>query len=231
MTLTEKIREDLLSLRDEGYRAFFLPLIPGVDEERVIGVRIPVLRAMAKKLFKSGEYAVFCDTLPHIYYEENTLHALIINEITDFSECIGALDKFLPHVDNWGCCDSIRPKNFSKNKGKLITEIERYLCSEHTYTVRFAIEMLMVHFMGEDFDEGYLRTVSKIQTDEYYLKMMIAWYFATALTKQYEKALPYIEERRLSPWCHNKAIRKACESLCIPKERKEYLKTLVIKKK
>ena len=220
------IKDELFKLQDTEYRDFHARLVPNLDKEAIIGVRLPQLRAFAKKI--KPQSAEFLADLPHKYYEENTLHAILISEISDFDGCVQKLNDFLPYVDNWATCDSMRPKSFKKNRKKLILHIEKWLKSSHTYTVRFAIGMLMTHFLDEDFDEKYLDKVSKIKSDEYYINMMIAWYFATALAKKWDFALPYIEQKRLPKWVHNKTIQKARESYRITQEQKEYLKNLTL---
>ncbi len=214
---------------EEGYRDFSSALLPTVPRDTVIGVRIPKLREMAKKLYKSGEVSHFLADLPHKYLEENTLHALIICEISDVSECISELDRFLPYVDNWATCDSLRPHVFRGYGRELISYVLECALSTHSYTARFGIEMLMINYMGDSFRREFLDTVSGIRGDDYYLRMAVAWYFATALTHRYDEALPYIECGSLDTWVHNKTISKACDSRAIPRERKEYLKTLRIK--
>ena len=223
------IKTRLFSMQDTKYRAFSLSLIPGIARESVIGVRIPQLRTLSGELFKSGEYADFINELPHEYFEEYHLHSFIISQIKDYDACISELEKFLPYVDNWSVCDSLRPKCFSKNKDKLLLGINKWLKSEHIYTKRFAIEMLMVHYLDEDFSPQYLQSVAELETDEYYLKMMIAWYFATALAKQYDHTLPFISEHKIKDrWIHNKIIQKACESYRINDETKVKLKKMKI---
>ena len=225
MTPTE-IREALFQLRDEEYRAFQVKLIPNIAPDTMIGVRTPALRSLAKQLYRAGDCAAFLAELPHRCFDENQLHAFILSEMRDFETCIEETCRFLPYVDNWATCDQLSPKAFKKHRQQLPEYISVWLASGHTYTVRFAIGMLMAHFLDEDFDPEYLRTVSQVRSEEYYVRMMVAWYFATALAKQYDAALPYIEERRLDPWTHNKAIQKGVESNRIPDERKAYLKTL-----
>lgn len=217
----------LFEMRDEKYRDFTVPLLPNVSKDSIIGVRLPNLKALARELVKSGEYGEFILELPHKYYEENHLHSFLINQIKDFEECIKELDRFLPYIDNWSVCDSLRPKCFSKNKDELLIHIKRWLNNNGVYTKRFAIEMLMVHFLNEDFSPEYLDMVANAEGEDYYLKMMVAWYFATALAKQYEAALPYIENRLIKDkWTHNKAIQKALESYRVSDGKKPYLKTL-----
>ena len=219
------IQKTLLSMQDTGYRDFHARLMPNIDKNKIIGVRVPKIRTLAKEI--KNDTDGFLEKLPHKYYEENNLHAILLSEISDFDECIKKLNKFLPYIDNWATCDVLKPKCFKKNKEKLLLQIEKWLKSEHTYTVRFAVEMLMTHFFDADFDEKYLKTVSDIKSEEYYINMMIAWYFATALAKKWDFAVKYLEERRLSEWAHKKTIQKAAESYRITKEQKEYLKKLI----
>lgn len=221
----DKITRTLFEIKDEKYKSFQSKLIPTVDKSTVIGVRVPHLRKIAKELLKSGKHLAFLSGLPHKYYEENLLHSLILCEIADFEECLHHTEAFLPFVDNWAVCDSLRPKCFKNHKSELLEHIKGYLHSSHSYTVRFGIEMQMVHFLDENFNPDFLKTVSEIKSDDYYVNMMISWYFASALTKQYESTVCYIEEKKLHPFVHMKTIQKACESLCIVNERKQYLKT------
>ena len=223
------IRETLFSLREEKFAAFQARLIPNVAPERVIGVRTPALRKLAKTLRGSGEAEEFLKALPHEFFEENNLHAFLLCEMKDFEACVQAVEDFLPYVDNWATCDQMSPGVFRKNKQALLPHIRRWIASEQCYTRRFGIGMLMSHFLDEDFREEYLCWVSDIHSEEYYVNMMIAWYFATALAKQYEAALPYLENRRLAPWVHNKAIQKALESFRVSDGHKTYLKTLKIR--
>ena len=223
------IRETLFSLREEKYAAFQAKLIPNVAPERVIGVRTPALRKLAKTLRGSGQAEEFLKALPHEFFEENNLHAFLLCEMKDFEACVQAVEDFLPYVDNWATCDQMSPGVFRQNKQALLPPIRRWIASEQCYTRRFGIGMLMSHFLDEDFREEYLSLVSDIRSEEYYVNMMIAWYFATALAKQYEAALPYLENRRLAPWVHNKAIQKALESFRVSDEHKNYLRTLKIR--
>ena len=223
------IRETLFSLREEKFAAFQARLIPNVAPERVIGVRTPALRKLAKTLRGSGQAEEFLKALPHEFFEENNLHAFLLCEMKDFEACVQAVEDFLPYVDNWATCDQMSPGVFRKNKQALLPHIRRWIASERCYTRRFGIGMLMSHFLDEDFREEYLSLVSDIRSEEYYVNMMIAWYFATALAKQYEAALPYLENRRLAPWVHNKAIQKALESFRVSDGHKAYLRTLKIR--
>lgn len=218
------IREELFKMQDPEYKEFHSKLIPTVNPDLIIGVRTPVLRSFAKRIKNSADD--FLRALPHVYYEENALHSFLISEIGEYDKCIELLNQFLPFVDNWAICDGLRPKCFKKNKEKLLSEIKEWLKSDCVYTVRFAIGMLMVHYLDDDFDESFLKTVSEIESEEYYINMMIAWYFTTALAKQWESAVAYLEEKRLSVWVHNKSIQKAIESYRITVGQKEYLRKL-----
>ena len=227
--MIDEIRKTLISMQDEKYRVFQVKLFPTVDPETVIGVRTPDLRSYAKKLLKEEGISAFLSDLPHRYFDENQLHAFIISEIKDHGKCMGEVNRFLPYVDNWATCDQMSPKVFKKNRPQLLKQIRIWLKSDRTYTIRFAIGMLMEHYLDDAFDISYPEVVAVIRSDEYYVNMMIAWYFATALAKQYDEILPFIENRRLDVWTHNKAIQKAIESYRITPEQKEYLKRLKIK--
>jgi 3-methyladenine DNA glycosylase AlkD len=221
----EKIVKELFEMQDEKYRDFQSALIPGSDLEKVIGIRTPLLRKYAKNLPLEDAKAFLLE-LPHEYFDENQLHAFIVSEIKDIDACIKEVNTFLPYVDNWATCDQMSPVIFKKHKDKLLVEVKRWIASSETYTVRFGIKMLMQHFLDEDFNLEYPEMVAKIQSEEYYVKMMIAWYFATALSKQYDSVIPFIEEGRLEKWTHNKAIQKSIESYRITTEQKKYLRTL-----
>jgi len=227
--VTVRIRESLFANRDLGYRDFHSKLMPTIDIERIIGVRTPQLRKIAKEFAKDAEIDDFLSSLPHQYYDENNMHGFIISEIKDYKHSISEINRLLPYVDNWATCDLIRPKSFNKNHSQLIKDIRRWMMSRNTYTIRFGIEMLMTHFLDDDFHPEYLGWVANIHNDEYYVKMMVAWYFATALAKQYQAALPIIEHKHLEKWTHNKSIQKAVESYRITIEQKDYLKKLRIK--
>jgi len=218
------IIEDLFKMQDLEYKSFHSKLIPTINPNTIVGVRVPLLRKYAKEI-KNCATEFLC-VLPHKYYEENNLHAFLISEITDFEICIEILNKFLPYVDNWATCDGIRPKCFKKNRKKLLKEIKKWIVSNHIYTVRFAVEMLMVHFLDDDFDANYLAIVSKVRSEEYYVNMMVAWYFATALAKKWTETIVYIERKILPLWVHNKTIQKAIESYRITPVQKVYLKSL-----
>lgn len=223
------LREKLFALQDLKYREFNSKLMPTVDPETVIGVRTPDLRKLAKEFAKTPEAVEFMKCLPHEYYEENNVHGFIIETIKDYDEAIAQLEIFLPYIDNWATCDLISPKVFKKHLPELLEKIKEWTKSGETYTVRFGIEMLMSHYLDAEFKAEYLEIPALVKSDEYYVNMMIAWYFATALAKQYDAALPYIENARLDKWTHNKAIQKAVESYRITAEQKAYLKTLKIK--
>ncbi len=223
------IVKELFEMQDKEYAKFHSGLIPNVNTNCIIGIRIPNLSAFAKQCAKRPDISTFLTSLPHVYYEENVLHGLIIEASNSYTNCINLLDEFLPYVDNWAVCDTISPKIFKKHKTELLTKIDEWIHSKHTYTCRFAIKMLMAHFLDDDFKTEYLEKVSLIKSDEYYVNMMIAWYFATALAKQWNSTIKYIEDNRLPKWTHNKTISKACESYRITPEQKSYLKELRIK--
>ena len=225
----EEILQRLFALQDREYQVFQSKLIPTVASERMIGVRTPALRAMAKEFLKRGDAGEFLAALPHRYFDENQLHAFIISLGKDYGATVAAVDAFLPHVDNWATCDQLSPAVFRKHHAELLSEIRRWMASEQTYTIRFGVGMLMQHYLDADFRPEYLERVAALRSDEYYVNMMIAWYFATALAKQYDAALPYLAQRRLDVWTHNKAIQKAVESFRVSAEQKEYLKMLKIK--
>ena len=220
------LHKKLFTLQDLKYRDMQVKIIPSIAPESVIGVRTPELQAMAKDLLKAGDYKDFLKDLPHPYFEENQLQAFIISGIKDLNECMEELERFLPYVDNWATCDQMSPKIFKKHKEALLPHIKDWIRSEKTYTVRFSVGMLMEHFLDDAFDPCYPAMVAEIRSEEYYVNMMIAWYFATALAKQYESILPYIEQKRLDDWTHNKAIQKSVESRRITEEQKIYLKSL-----
>ena len=223
------ITQKLFAFGDKKYRRFQSALMPSVDPENVIGVRTPFLRKFAESLKNALRTEVFLNSLPHKYYEENNLHALLIMQDDDFDSCIAQTDRFLPFIDNWATCDMLRPKCFKKHKKELLCKTDEWLSSEHAFTVRFGIEMLMLHFLDESFTEEIPETVSRIRSSEYYVNTMQAWFFAETLAKQYESVIYFIEEKRLPAPVHNMTIRKAVESLRIPIERKEYLKQFRIK--
>ena len=225
----KEITDKLFALRDEKYAAFQAKLLPGIDSGSIIGVRTPALRVLAKEMLKDGTAAQFIKELPHRYFEENQLHAFIISGIKDFDTCVSGLEKFLPFVDNWATCDQMSPKVFRRETGRLLPLAYKWIDSPLPFTVRFGTGMLMEHFLGDNFEPEFARKVAEIRSDEYYVNMMSAWYFATALAKQYDAVIPFIEKRQLPVWVHNKAIQKARESYRITPEQKEYLKALKIK--
>ncbi|MBR0462764.1 MAG: DNA alkylation repair protein [Clostridia bacterium] len=222
----DEIVAELFRMRDEEYALFQAKLIPTVPAGRIIGVRTPALRALARALYKSGDAEAFVSGLPHRYFDENQLHAFVISLEKDFDKCAAETDAFLPFVDNWATCDQLSPGAFKREPERLLPYIRAWIKSDKTYAVRFAVGMLMRHFLDERFDIRYADMVAGIRSEEYYVNMMIAWYFATALAKQYEAALPYLEERRLAPWVHSKAIQKGVESFRITDGQKAYLRTL-----
>ena len=230
MSITDEIVKTLYLEQDLEYKDLQAKIIPTVDADAVIGVRTPQLRAYAKELSRREDIGQFLDELPHKYFDENQLHAFIIAGIKNYDDAMARLEAFLPYVNNWATCDQMSPKVFKKNKTDLLKHIRTWIKSKDTYTVRFGVGMLMEHFLDEDFDVKYPVMVSKIRSDEYYVNMMIAWYFATALAKQYDAVIPFIEERKLDVWTHNKAIQKSIESYRITDEQKAYLRTLKIKK-
>ena len=227
--IIDEIRNELFRLQDTAYRDFQIRLIPNTDPEMMIGVRTPELRALAKQLAKREDAEVFLQALPHRYFDENQLHAFLVSEIKDYSRCIDEVCRFLPYVDNWATCDQMSPKVFRRHREELIDRILIWLSSGHTYTVRFAIGMLMQHYLDGDFDPSYPELVAGIRSEKYYINMMIAWYFATALAKQYDAVLPFLEQHLLDPWTHNKAIQKSVESYRITPSQKEYLKGLKVR--
>lgn len=225
----KELQKQLFELQDKEYAAFQAKLTPGIPESSFIGIRVPVLRAFAKKYYKDPQHDKFLLELPHEYYDENMLHALLISEMKDIDQCLLATEDFLPYVDNWAVCDIMSPKIFAKHKVQLMGKIQEWSRSPHTYTCRFGIEMLMSHFLDKDFQPEYLEIPASARSEEYYVKMMVAWFFATALAKQWDATIPYIENRILAPWTHNKTIQKARESFRITPEQKEYLNTLKVK--
>ena len=224
-----RIRARLFEMQDLKYRDFTAKLTPTVPPERIIGVRTPELRKYAVELSKTEDAAAFMAALPHLYQEENNLHAFLIERIADYDACVAALDAFLPYVDNWATCDSMSPKCLKKQLPRLTGEIRRWMASDWVYTVRFGMGMLMRHFLDDAFDPAYLDWVAALRSEEYYINMMIAWFFATALAKQWDATLPFIVNCRLDPWVHNKAIQKAIESFRIPEDRKNLLRAQKIR--
>ncbi len=223
------IQAELFKLQDKDYRAFQIKLLPTVQPDSVIGVRTPELRRLAKVFVRSGAAEHFLSDLPHKYFDENQLQAFMLSELKDYEECVVKVAAFLPYVDNWATCDQMTPQVFKKHRRELLDWIRKWLAASDVYAQRFAIKMLMDHFLDEDFDLSYLEMTAQVRSEEYYVNMMIAWYFATALAKQYEAALPFLEGKRLAVWTHNKAIQKAIESRRITPAQKAYLRQLKIK--
>lgn len=221
-----EIRRELFALGEENYRAFTASLIPTIDAARIIGVRTPALRALAARRAGSDEAADFLRALPHDYFEENQLHAFLVSRERDFAAALALTEQFLPYVDNWATCDQFSPAAFAGRPEALLPAVGRWLCSERTYTARFGVGMLMRYFLGERFDPAHPAAVAALTGEDYYLRTMVAWYFATGLAKQYDAFLPYLEEGRLPAWTHNKAIQKAIESRRVPDERKNRLRSL-----
>lgn len=222
------IQDRLLALQDQTYGDFQSKLLPGISRDRVIGIRMPAMRKLAKEFAKEEEADRFLRQLPHTYYDENVLHALLLMEIKNYEECMKAVEAFLPYIDNWAVCDCLSPKVFQKHKKELLEKIRIWITSGHSYTCRFGMGMLMRWFLDEDFKPEYLRLPASVRSDEYYVNMMTAWFFATALAKQWDATIPYFEKPHLDRWTHNKAIQKARESYRITPQQKEYLKTLKI---
>ena len=226
MTVTEEIRAELLAGADDTFRAFNAKLIPGVTGNEVIGVKTPALRGLAKRYAKHPAIGSFLNELPHRYFEEKQIHAFLIAEIKDFDECLAAVEAFLPFIDNWATCDQLSPKVFPKHSKELLPYIDDWIASGQTYSVRFGVLCLMRYFLDEDFSPEYPDRVAAIRSEEYYVNMMRAWYFATALAKQYDAILPYLQNNQLDPWTHNKTIQKACESYRVTPEQKNVLRGL-----
>ena len=220
------IKEELLALQDISYADFQAKLTPNIPRDLFIGVRVPEARKLAKRIIGDPETSKFLRDLPHRYYDENMVHGLLISEMKDYDACIEAVDEFLPYVDNWAVCDIMSPKIFKKNKIVLLEKIKEWSKSEEEYTCRFGLEMLMSHFLDDDFKPEYLEIPLSVNNDEYYVKMMIAWFFATALAKQWDATIKYLEDHRLDAWTHNKAIQKARESKRITPQQKDYVKSL-----
>lgn len=225
-TICDKIKNDLFSMQDTEYREFHSKLIPNIEKERIIGVRTPHARKYAGRIANDDDIEIFLNSLPHFYYDENNIHAFVIERIKDYEKCMEEVERFLPYIDNWATCDMIKPKVFKKNRERLITSIEKWLKSDLPYTIRFGINMLMTYFLDEDFKREHIEWLAAIPSDDYYVHMGIAWYLATALAKQYDDTVAYIENGRFPVWIHNRAIQKARESYRVLDERKEYLKSL-----
>lgn len=223
------LQERLFALQDKAYAAFQAKLVPGIPADRIIGIRVPMLRRLAKEYASEDECQGFLRHLPHRYYDENMLHAILLSQMNDFGECLRLTEAFLPYVDNWAVCDILSPKVFGKHKEELMECIKGWCKSGHPYTCRFGMEMLMTHFLDEDFKPDYLRMPASVRHEDYYVRMMVAWFFATALAKQWKAAVGYLEKRRLPSWTHNKTIQKAIESYRITAEQKDYLRGLKAK--
>lgn len=224
------VQKRLFEMQDAEYRDFHAKLVPTMEKTKFIGIRTPMLRKFAKKFGKTEESEIFLQVLPHQYYEENNLHGLLIEQIRDYDKCLEELERFLPFIDNWATCDLLALHMMKKHRDIFIREVFRWIESDQPYTIRFGISMLMRHYLDEEFKTEYPEKVAAIRSEEYYVNMIRAWYFATALAKQYENVLPFLEKRQMDVWTHNKTIQKAIESYRITSEQKEYLRTLRIKK-
>ncbi len=224
--IIDYIRSELFKASDEAYLKFQGSLIPGDSSSQMLGVRTPFLRSFAKILLKRPDAGTFLSSLPHTYFEENQLHAFMISEMKDYRECIEALEAFLPYVDNWATCDQMTPRLFKKNRPDLTKQIDRWIASERVFTKRFGVKTAMAEFLDDDFDPIFLEKIANIKDDDYYVVMVCAWYFATALAKQYPVTIKYLEDKKLTPEVHKKTIQKACESFRITEAQKAYLKTL-----
>ena len=229
--IIRELQKQLFEMQDLKYRNFHAGLIPTMDKNKIIGIRMPLLRTFAKKYGKTEDAKVFLEVLPHQYYEEYNLHGLLIEQIKDYEKCLEELERFLPYIDNWATCDMFKLPIVKKHLDVFINEIYRWIESKHAYTIRFGISMLMRYYLEDTFQIEYAEKVAGIRSEEYYVNMMRAWYFATALAKQYEQIIPLLEERRLDVWTHNKTIQKSTESYRITTEQKEYLRTLRVKNK
>lgn len=227
------IQKELFKMQELKMKDFNSKLIPNIEKENFIGIRTPKLRKFAKEIYKNNkdEVDTFLNSLPHKYIEENFLHGFLIDNLKDFDDTLKHTEKFLPFIDNWANCDSFNPKIFKKNKEKIYEKIKIWIKSNHEYTVRYAIGLLLSNYLDEDFKEEHLEMVVNIKRDEYYIKMMVAWYFSFALIKQYESTIPYIQQKKLEKWTHNKTIQKAVESFRIDNETKKYLKLLKLNKR
>ena len=220
------IETKLMKVKDDKYKEFQAKLVPNIDSDTILGIRTPEMRKIAKELFESNNFDLFLNELPHKYYEENLIHFFVISMIKDFNKCIEEVERFLPYVDCWPVSDQATPKSFRKNHNKLLPYIKKWIKSKHVYTSRFGIRMLMNEYLGDDFEKEYLELVSSVKSDDYYLKMMVAWYFATALAKKYDDTIPFFENHVLDEWVHKKAIQKAIESYRVSEEHKKYLRSL-----
>ena len=219
-----ELQKSLFELQDLKYRDFHAKLLPGIEKEKIIGIRTPILRKFAREFSKTQEAQEFLQELPHQYYEESNLHLMLVTQIRDYEKCLDEVKRFLPYIDNWATCDLPLPKCFEKHKDELIVDVKNWIASKKTYTIRYGIGLRL--YLDEDFKEEYPKLVASVVSDEYYVNMMISWYFATALAKQWDAVIGYLEERKLSEWVHRKTIQKAVESYRITKEQKEYLKGL-----
>lgn len=221
-----KIQEELFKLQDISYKEFHSNLIPTIDKNTIIGIRIPLLRSYAMKIKYTKEADKFLNTLPHTYYDENVLHALLLSEMTDYETFIKSIQAFLPYIDNWAVCDVLKPKSIKKHKQIFIDEIKSWISSKDTYTIRFGVVMLMTYYLDEDYQKDYLNYPLQVKSNEYYVNMAISWFYATALAKHYDEVVKILKDKKLSVWVHNKTIQKAIESYRITKEQKEELKKL-----
>ena len=224
--IEDDIRGWLQARQDTKYREMQVKILPSLSPGAIVGVRTPDLRKYAKEIGRREDVKEFLESLPHRFFEENQLHAFIISDLKDYGQCMTEMARFLPYVDNWATCDQMSPRVFKKRRQELLPSIREWIASGRCYTVRFGLKMLMEHFLDDDFSPDYVEMAAGIKSDEYYVNMMIAWYFATALAKQYDTVLPFIEGNRLAPWTHNKAIQKAVESYRIAEEQKDYLRSL-----
>jgi len=221
-----ELQKSLFALADGAYAAFQAKLTPTIAPEMFIGVRLPALRQFAKEFSKTPACAAFLNTLPHTFYDENLLHSILLERERDYGKALAGAERFLPYVDNWAVCDTLRPKVFAGHRDELLPAVRRWIASAQPYTCRFGIDMLMTHYLDDDFKPEFLEWPAAVESEEYYVRMMVAWYYATALAKQWDAAIPYLEQRRLPEWTHRKAIQKACESFRITPEQKNYLKGL-----
>ena len=241
MPIDTEIQRKLFVLQDLRFRDFQRCLIPTIEPEKIIGVRTPQLKVLAREISNAQdlrknsendkdkfiiESRYFTSLLPHFYFEENQLHAFIINRYTNFNIALSLTDIFLPHIDNWATCDQLRPKCFNTNLPDLYIKCNKWINSKRTFSVRFAIGMLMNYFLDDNFTIQSAELIASIKTEEYYVNMMIAWYFATALAKQWDAAISFLAEDKLSVWVHNKTIQKAIESFRVTDEHKNFLRTL-----
>lgn len=230
--MSEKtITDGLFALKDENYRRFHAKLIPDIPIDNIIGVRTPVLRKYAKEVAKLPETNIILESLPHIYYEENNLHGALLSLLypKDIIAFMEQLERFLPYVDNWATCDMLSPKIFKKHLSYVYERVQKWLQSDAVYTIRFGIVTLLGFYLDDAFEPEMLQLVANVRSEEYYVNMAVAWYFSMALVKQYDATLPYIQNRVLEPWTHNKSIQKAIESRRIPQETKAYLRGLKIR--